>query len=255
MRYALIFDAHIGAPGWERWYPTLRDVVEAERSAGATIVWAGDTLDQVADSSIRLPDGLYRDGDIWLLGNHDPYVPEGVEARHHLLLGDTLVVHGDAVDFQYLGAVLHGLTRGRIRREHALLLYQAFVGMPDWATKPLYYWAVALLRGRPSLPPWRLILATLPALVPLLCVDAPRLFPDPPKDLPLLNPLDRSPSSLMTRLRALYGHLPWRRAVMGHLHPEEPIEGEGLLVSLAWPTFPVAGYVVWDDGEVRAVRV
>lgn len=152
MRYAPIFDAHIGAPGWERWYPTLRGVVEAERSAGATIVWAEDTLDQAVNTSARLPGGLYREGDIWLLGNHDPYVPEGVVARHRLLLGDTLVVHGDAVDFQYVGAVLSGLTGGRIRREHALTLYQAFVGMPDWATKPLFHWAVALLRDHPPLP-------------------------------------------------------------------------------------------------------
>lgn len=112
MRYAPIFDAHIGAPGWERWYPTLRGVVEAERSAGATIVWAEDTLDQAVNTSARLPGGLYREGDIWLLGNHDPYVPEGVVARHRLLLGDTLVVHGDAVDFQYVGGSPFGPNRG-----------------------------------------------------------------------------------------------------------------------------------------------
>ncbi|BDG19195.1 hypothetical protein TthSNM11_13980 [Thermus thermophilus] len=257
MRHALFFDAHLGHAGWERWWPALREAVEAERARGARIVWAGDTLDWVEDSRFRPPEGLLREGDIWIPGNHDPEAVPGLEVRHFLLLDGVFVAHGDQVDLQYAFALLEG--RFGLRRSSALALYRGLIAAPDWAAQAARAWLFAFLHGgRPSTPARALLAVSLPLLLALF-VEVPDLYP-PVEELPQLPVFSRDPEIVLQKLLALEPQA--REAhtlVIGHLHPvphvDAQVGGQRLVIAPAWPTWPHAGYVVVEDGEVEVRRV
>lgn len=257
MRYAIFFDAHIGAEGWERWYPSLRAAVDQERTRGARIVWGGDTLDYVEDSQIRPPEGLFRPEDLWLVGNHDPYAYPGLEARYAWSADGVYIVHGDQTDLQYACALLEGAGSQRIHRGTAYAIYRALVGAPDWATRVARTWFFRLLHHERPPTPWRLFSAFAPALALVALHEEPRLYP-PPGELPRLPVWTRDPQALVAKLLALEpGAAQAHTLVMGHLHPvpyiDAQVGGQRLVVAPAWPTYPYAGYVVVESGQVEVV--
>lgn len=259
MRYALFFDAHIGAPGWERSLPYLHQAVQEERRQGAQIVWGGDTLDWYRDRQAEPPAGLIQAEDWWLPGNHDPEPYMGLPTFHYLLIDDVFVCHGDAVDLGWAFALLERLTRKRVRRESVFSLYRILSQGPAWAMGRLEAWFWRWL-GHRSLPPdYGALLAFAPLLPALVLSQPARLLPPPGELTAGLGPLiTHDPRLLVARLEALYPEA--RRArvlVMGHLHrPQKAEVGEKiLLVSPSWKWGMPWGYVVVEKGraEIRQI--
>lgn len=259
MRYALVFDAHIGRGGWEKTYPALRRAVDAERERGAQIVWAGDTLDWYVDRNAAPPEGLVLPGDWWMPGNHDPEALPGLEARWWLVLDGVFVTHGDAVDLQWALTLLGRLTGGRIRREHALSLYRLLAWGPDWAMRRLEAWFWAFLR-RPMRPDLGALLAFLPFLPAVLLSRPPGLFPEPGDPILGLGDLvTHKPDLLAARIEVLFPEAKDAHTlVMGHLHRPLDVRlpsGKRLVVSGCWVYGAPLGYVAVEDGEAYLIPV
>jgi hypothetical protein len=260
MRHALFFDAHIGAEGWEAWYPLLREAVERERALGSRIVWVGDTLDYVEDSHVRPPEGLIRPEDLWIPGNHDPVIYPGLEARLTLSLGGVFVAHGDQVDLQYALALLESRGLRWAHRARAYALYRGLIGAPDWAARLARGWFYSALHGGKAPVPWRVLLALAPSLLLSLFQEEARLYP-PAQGLPALPVHTKEPGAILEKLLALEPEAQAAHTVViGHLHPVPHIDarvGERrLIVAPAWPPYPYAGragYVVVEEGEAEVV--
>jgi hypothetical protein len=260
MRHALFFDAHIGAEGWETWYPLLREAVERERAQGSRIVWAGDTLDFVEDSRIRPPEGLIQPGDLWIPGNHDPVVYPGLETRLTLSLGGVFIAHGDQVDLQYALALLESRGFRWAHRARAYALYRGLIGAPDWAARLARGWFYGAIHGGKAPVPWRVLLALAPSLFLSLFQEEPRLYP-PAQGLPALPVRTEAPEAILEKFLALEPEAKGAHTVViGHLHPvphiDAQVEGRRLIVAPAWPPYLYAkraGYVVVEGGQAEVV--
>lgn len=264
MKWAAIFDAHIGAPGWEQAYPHLLRTVEELRTQGYRIVWGGDTMDWVLDSSARIPDGLVQEGDVWLMGNHDPEPLPGLPAHHFLSLEGVFLVHGDDADVGWATAVLEVVTRGRLNRAWKWNLYRMLMGAPDWALRALQAWYYRALGGRLGLQraDWQALLALLPFAPSLLFWETPRLYPplEPEVTPSLMRPgpiIAKDPETLAQRILTLY---PQARSahtlVMGHLHAPMDAHtstGKRLIVAPSWVPGTTWGYVLLEEGRVSLV--
>lgn len=262
MRYAAIFDAHIGYPGWQTTFPLLLATVQQLRSQGYSILWAGDTLDWVLESGIRPPEDLIRPDDMWLPGNHDPELLPGLSGAHYLCRDGVFVVHGDDVDLGWLLAQVERVSGGRLRRDRKWQLYRLLVGLPDWATRVLQDYYYRLLGGRRPVPPtaseWRALLTAAP-IIPSLLMESPRLYP--PLDAEALEAMrvpgptiTHDPDTIAHRLNTLYPEA--RRAhtlVIGHLHqPMDAVAstGQRVVVAPAWIPGVPHGYVAIEEGKV-----
>lgn len=260
MRHALFFDAHIGAEGWETWYPLLREAVERERAQGSRIVWAGDTLDFVEDSRIRPPEGLIQPGDLWIPGNHDPVIYPGLEARLTFSLGGVFVAHGDQVDLQYALAFLESHGFRWAHRARAYALYRGLIGAPDWAARLARRWFYSALHGGKAPVPLQVLLALVPSLLLSLFQEEARLYP-PTRELPALPVHTKEPRAILEKLLAMEPEAEGAHTVViGHLHPVPHIDvqvGERrLIVAPAWPPYPYtrrAGYVVVEGEQAEVV--
>lgn len=261
--FTVIADAHLGQAGEER-VAALAAFAAAERSAGRTLVWLGDTFDLLRhEDAWRRYGHLVEDGDILLSGNHDLGVGQAA-----LRLGETLLVHGDLLDFGLAFARLQLVSQGQpgtrlerllaLTRRWSLLdvftLYQALLDLPDWV--------VSGLSGR--VPPLRAALSAALTLTRLW--RAPTLPPVPfahPEGVTadgegFLGYFTEQPERVWRRVRMMYpASARARVVVIGHLHRAfEHEEGGMRLISLgAWVEGHGTPTAIHLDASGRVQRV
>lgn len=242
--YLVIADSHLGACTPERTDAAER-VARVTRELGHRIIWAGDTLDVLNNEHAEdIYSGVIQPEDLKLSGNHD----WALEMQRDLMVGDTLVVHGDLVDFGYAAARL-----SRAARTGKGTLVERLIGRTRrWSSEDVYefYDVLYLLTDgevsafehpRPSFK-WRYLLSYLRVARELYRRTPTEFTTELPEHLP--GPLPGhgtfggyftvDPWTLMERLLVFY---PKARSastvVMGHLH------------------YPIDTEVACSDGRIR----
>lgn len=203
------------------------------------------------------PPELVQPGDIWLYGNHDPYAPGWVEARHFLRIGKYFICHGDAFDIQWIFYRL-GRRYPGVRREHAFKFYQALVSGSKWY-RAISRYLYQSVRGIPHIDDWRIALLAPIVLTIGVLGDAPPFLgrTDPgPDDYNEILP--SKPETWESRFLTMYpDHYNAQYVIFGHYHRWiKESKGERHFIGApSWVKGTNNGYVVLEDGQLILVEI
>jgi len=102
--YAVIADVHLGhisREDEEFFFKKLKQI----RKEGLSVIWLGDTFDLVwMRSAYTVYKDILKDEDTLLIGNHDFSLLGNRIGRRVLVLGNTVLTHGDYLDFGFFTA-------------------------------------------------------------------------------------------------------------------------------------------------------
>jgi len=259
MRIAVFFDTHIKSDSLKR-INILNEITKKERMLGSKIVWGGDILDLVEDSTIDTRSlEFIKPGDVYILGNHDPIPIPGLLNTYYFKTENSFIIHGDQLDVQYVLVLFELTFKGKlVKRETAYDIYKGLVQLPDYLVNLVKNSFYKLLRKEPlEIPSLKNFLLFWPLIFKIIG-EQPLLFHHPEEiiEFPIYT-LD--PKVILEKIFYMEPEAKnFKNIIIGHLHPENLIKYEnGNQALFVSPSMDKRGwgYFVIENESVEFVNV